>query len=73
MQITLSYQDFSNFKHYCQINDISILETTFADVVCCKFEILLSQRDKFMYEINKKQLNIQKMEIIREKNIKKLQ
>lgn len=73
MQIILSYQDFSNFKHYCQVNDISILETTFADVVCCKFEILLSQRDKFMYEINKKQLNIQKMEMIKEKNIKKLQ
>ncbi len=72
MSITLTYQDFERFKYYCQINHINITKTDFKQLVSCNIELSFNEKDKLMYEIDKKQLNIQNIQILKEKNIKKM-
>ena len=71
IKITLPYQDFEVFKTYCQTNKINILNVEFLNLVNCNIELSFNEKDKIMYEIDKKKLNIQNIEIIKEKNIRK--
>ena len=72
IKITLPYQDFEVLKTYCQINKINILNVEFLNLVNCNIELSFNEKDKIMYEIDKKKLNIQNIEIIKEKNIRKM-
>ncbi len=71
VEVQLSYQDFSVFEHYCQKNQINIIEVNYQEVVKCLIEVLFDEKAKIDYEIEKKQFNIQKMEVLKEKNIRK--
>ena len=73
MCITLTYQSFEAFKHYCQVNHINIIKTEFKQLVNCSIELSFNEKGKLMYEIDKKQFNIQNIQIVKEKNIKKIQ
>ena len=72
IKITLPYQDFEVLKIYCQTNKINILNVEFLNLVNCNIELSFNEKDKIMYEIDKKKLNIQNIEIIKEKNIRKM-
>ena len=62
IKITLPYQDFEVFKTYCQTNKINILNVEFLNLVNCNIELSFNEKDKIMYEIDKKKLNIQNIE-----------
>ena len=70
MKVTLLYQDFESFKHYCNLNQINITQTNFNEFICCNIELTSKEKENLLSEIDQKQLNIQNMEILREKNIK---
>ena len=72
MKLDLSYQDFEVFKHYCQINQINIVKTKFEEFISCNIELTFNEKEKLMYEIDKKQLNIQNIQVLKEKNIRKM-
>ena len=72
MTVDLSYQDFEVFKHYCQINQINIIKTKFEEFISCNIELTFNEKEKLMYEIDKKQLNIQNIQVLKEKNIRKM-
>ncbi len=72
MKVTLPYQDFESFKYYCSLNKINITKTEFNEFICCNIELTFDEKDKLLYEIDKKQLNIQNIELLQEKNIKKI-
>lgn len=71
MQLTLPYQNFERFQHYCQINQIKIIETKFMEMVCCKIEMSLDEKEKIIDEMEEKQFNIQNVKILKNKNIRK--
>lgn len=71
VKVAVSYQNLENFKHYCKINQISIIDVKFEQEISIIIEIAFEKKEKILYEIQEKQLNIQKMEILKEKNIKK--
>ena len=71
VKVVVSYQNLENFKHYCKINQISIIDIKFEQEISIIIEIAFKKKEKILYEIQEKQLNIQKMEILKEKNIKK--
>ncbi len=71
LKAILPYQDFERFKHYCQTNKINIIESNFSNEVCCIIEISLYEKRKIIDEIEEKQFNIQNLEIVKEKNIRK--
>lgn len=71
LKVILPYQDFERFKHYCQTNEINIIESNFSNEVCCIIEISLYEKRKIIDEIEEKQFNIQNLEIVKEKNIRK--
>lgn len=71
IKILIPYQDFQKFKYYCQTNNINIIESNFSEYVSCIIEISLYERTKIINEIEEKQFNIKKLEIIKEKNIRK--
>lgn len=71
VKVVVSYQNLENFKHYCKINQISIIDIKFEQEISIIIEIAFEKKEKILYEIQEKQLNIQKMEILKEKNIKK--
>lgn len=71
IKILIPYQDFQKFKYYCQTNNINIIESNFSEDVSCIIEISLYEKTKIINEIEEKQFNIKKLEIIKEKNIRK--
>ena len=71
MKVTLLYQDFESFKHYCNLNQRNITQTSFNEFICCNIELTSKEKENLLSEIDQKQLNIQNMEILRERNIKK--
>ncbi len=71
LKVILPYQDFERFKYYCQTNEINIIESSFSNEVCCIIEISLYEKRKIIDEIEEKQFNIQNLEIVKEKNIRK--
>lgn len=72
MKVTLSYQDFELFKHYCSLNQINIVQTEFNELICCNIELTFNEKDQLLTQIDKKQLNIQNIELLQEKYIKKV-
>lgn len=71
VKILLPYENFDKFKHYCQTRQINIIESNFSEVVSCIIEISLYEKIKIIDEIREKSFNIQNMEVIKERNIRK--
>ena len=71
LEVILDYAELSNFERYCQNNNITVIQTRFEQTVHFIIETTFNEKEKIMYEIEKKTLNIQNMEIIKEKNIRK--
>ncbi len=71
IKIIIPYQEFQKFKYYCQTNNINIIESNFSEDVSCIIEISLYEKTKIINEIQENQFNIEKIEIVKEKNIRK--
>ena len=71
VKIVVSYQALEHFKYYCKVNEISIIDIKFEQEISIIIEIAFEKKEKILYEIQEKHLNIQKMEILKEKYIRK--
>lgn len=60
-----------NFQYYCQKNQIQIIESQYGEQITCFIELDEQQKQKILQEAMEKKLNIQKIEIIQEKYIKR--
>lgn len=71
IEITIPYQHLNNFKYYCQKNNINILNNTFNENIICIIEVSASKKERIIEEIEKSQINIQKIRILETTYIKK--
>lgn len=71
LKLYLPYQDLENFKYYCKKNRILISNIEFAENIICKIEVNNEEKEKILTEEIKTKFNIQKIEILMEKYIKK--
>lgn len=60
-----------NFQYYCQKNQIQIIETQYEEQITCFIELDGQQKQEILQEAMEKKLNIQKIEIIQKKYIKR--
>ena len=72
MKVEILYQDFESFKYYCSLNKINITKTEFNEFICCNIELTFNEKDQLLTQIDKKQLNVQNIELLQEKYIKKV-
>ena len=71
IQVTIPYQNTNLFKHYCKINQITIIETKFEQEVSYIIQVAITEKDKIMKELETTGINIQNVKILQEKKIKK--
>ena len=67
----IAYNDFEKFKFYCTNNKINIIETIYNDKIVCTLEVDKQQKEYLLNNINNFNFKLAKIEIIREKNIRK--
>ena len=71
MMVYLEYQSFEQFKRFCYTNNITIVQVQFEEKICCIIEIALKEKEEIMQKMKKEKLNIQKIQILKNKNIRK--
>lgn len=64
IEITISYKDLQFIKYYCTKNDIKIVNTEFSEEPKVTIELTENQKERFLNEIQKKQINIKKIQLI---------
>lgn len=67
----VEYNTIDNFKYYCKINNIHIINMEYSNVVICKIELENSIKEKLIDDIGTKKININNLKIICEKFINK--
>lgn len=71
IKLPVSYQNLAYLQYYCRKNDITILETNFDKAPYIILAITMDEKQKFLHEMEEKQISIPKMEIIQEKYIQR--
>ncbi len=71
MQIVLNYSEFENFKYYCKINKIKILDIKYFENITCKIEVNEEKKAKLLKDFATKNINFIKMQEIARKYIEK--
>ena len=71
IQIVLNYSEFENFKYYCKINKIKILDVTYFENITCKIEVNEEKKAKLLKDFATKNINFIKMQEIARKYIEK--
>ena len=64
IELTISYKDLQFIKYYCTKNDIKIVNTEFSEEPKVTIELTENQKERFLNEIQKKQINIKKIQLI---------
>ena len=64
IELTISYKDLQFIKYYCEKNSIKIVKTDFSEEPKVTIELTEVQKEKFLNEIQKKQINIKKIQLI---------
>ena len=64
IQLTILYKDLQFIKYYCETNRIKIVKTDFSEEPKVTIEVTGVQKEKFLNEIQKKQINIKKIQLI---------
>lgn len=71
LEIEVDYKMIDNFKYYCKNNKISILNTEYFDVVNCKIELDSQKKEKLIYDIDNKNINVNNLKVLCKKFINK--
>ncbi len=71
MQIVLNYSEFENFKYYCKISKIKILDIKYFENITCKIEVNEEKKAKLLKDFATKNINFIKMQEIARKYIEK--
>ena len=72
MQIRLDYPNLENFKYYCKMNDIKIINIEYLDDIIAKVQMEKNRKDNFVNDIERKNLKIKELQDLGEKYINKL-
>ena len=64
IELTILYKDLQFIKYYCEKNSIKIVKTDFSEEPKVTIELTEIQKEKFLNEIQKKQINIKKIQLI---------
>ena len=64
IELTISYKDLQFIKYYCTKNDIKIVNTEFSEEPKVTIELTENQKERFLSETQKKQINIKKIQLI---------
>ena len=57
-EIKIEYKALEIFKYYCKNNDINIIEMDYTNVVNCKIELENNRKEKLLYDIDNKNINV---------------
>lgn len=71
LEVTLSYNNFENFKYYCKNHEINIISTEYNENIACKIEIEASKKAEFYRDYENKRLNLMECKELSIKYIKK--
>lgn len=63
MEVTLDYNQFEKFQHYCKINTIEIKKVNYLDNIICRISLEEAVKDKLLEDFKNKSLNIIKLEV----------
>lgn len=69
--IQVQYSDFEKLKFYCQKNNLNIINSIYDEKIICIVEMNKEEKEWLLDNINELSFNIEKIEIIKEKNIRK--
>ena len=69
-EVKLDYSNLESFKYYARINNINILNTEYLNDIVCNIEIKNEDVDKFLQDIEKRNIKIIENKLIGEKHIK---
>lgn len=64
IELTILYKDLQFIKYYCEKNSIKIVNTEFSEEPKVTIELTENQKERFLNEIQKKQINIKKIQLI---------
>ena len=64
IKVYVSYKNLAYIQYYCKKNSITILQTNFDKEPYAIIEITNQEKEQFLYEMQKKQFNIEKIEIL---------
>ena len=71
LNITLNYSDFENFKYYCKINNINIVEVSYKENIVCRIELEEEKKEKLVKDYETKNIKLIGFEILYKKYIMK--
>lgn len=71
VEIELAYQELEKFRYYCEKKKIAILKVEYEEKVKCKIEVTKEEKNKIVQTKEEGILKIQKIKLVKEKNIRK--
>ena len=71
LEVTLSYNNFENFKYYCKNHEINIISTNYNENIVCKIDMKLEKKVEFDRDYENKRLNLMEYKELNIKYIKK--
>ena len=71
LQVKVDYGNLENFKYYCRKNDINIINQEYFDEIVCNIELENQNFNKFINDVEKRNINILEYKEIGEKYIRK--
>ena len=74
IEITISYQDMSKLKYYCNRNNINMIKTEYGENIKCIIEVTSEEKENILdnYKFDEKMAKIIKFDTLRKKYIRKL-
>lgn len=68
-KVKTDYSNFEKLKYYAKMNSINVSKIEYANKIICDLQIAIDKIDKFIADIEKKNLNILEYKEIGEKNV----
>ena len=70
-EVQLEYNNLENFKYYCKINNITIENFEYSDLVFCKIELEESSKNRLIEDFETKKVNLINLKFLSKKLIDK--
>lgn len=71
IEVTIDYNYFENFKHYCRNNSINIVHSQYSEFIVCKIELEDKLKHKIIKDYETKKIILKDLKIISKKYIEK--
>ena len=71
LEVTLDYNNLENFKYYCKMNNIKIINSIYEEYIVCKIELEETQKTKLLEDFETKKINLKDLKFLSKKFIDK--